>query len=153
LVKGHTIIILRSTFHQETIPFLLLRCLVWLQLSLCVFVSVPSPNVTVNPLSNQIVGQSLTLECNVTAVRGITSRVDIIWRRDDGAEELNRTNNTSPTMMPGSLVYTSTYTISQLSTTDDGREYQCVVVINTSPDGVMANGSIMLDVTGKFYGM
>ena len=109
--------------------------------------------MTVNPLSNQIVGQSLTLECNVTAVRGITSRVDIIWRRDNGAEELNRTNNTLPTMMSGSLVYTSTYTISQLSTTDDGREYQCAVVINTSPGGVMANGSIMLDVTGKFYGM
>jgi len=43
-------------------------------------------------------------------------------------------------------MYTSTYTIPQLSTTDDDRVYQCEVVINTSPS-VMATGSATLDVT------
>ena len=61
---------------------------------------------------------------------------------------LMRTNDTSPTVMDSSLVYTDTYNISQLSTDDDGREYQCEVVINTSPL-VMANGSITLNVMGK----
>ena len=46
-------------------------------------------------------------------------------------------------------MYTDTNTISQLSTTDDGREYQCEVVINTSPP-VMAMGNfIMLNVIGE----
>jgi len=77
----------------------------------------------------------------VTAVRGITSRVDIIWGRD--GEVLNRTNATSPTVTATSQMYTDTYTISQLNTTDNGREYQCEVVINTSPL-VIATDSVRL---------
>ena len=110
-----------------------------------IFNTVPSPNVTVTAPNTQTVGQSLTLECSVTTVRGITSRVDIIWRR--ASTLLRRADNISPTMI-SSLLYTDTYTISQLSTTDDGREYQCEVVINTSPP-VMANNSVRLvDVIG-----
>ena len=56
---------------------------------------------------------------------------------------LRRTNNATPTILVNSLMYTDTYTISQLSTTDDGREYQCEVVINTSLL-IMATGSIPL---------
>ena len=97
--------------------------------------------------NNQTVGQSLTLQCEVTTVRGITSRVDIVWS-SDGAE-LERMNNVSSTTMNNSLVYTDSYTISQLSTTDDGRVIQCEVVINASPS-VMANDSITLDVTGEY---
>ena len=82
----------------------------------------------------------------MTAVRGITSRVDIIWRR--GNMMLNRTNNTSPTMMASSLIYTNTYTISLLSTDDEGREYECAVVINASPV-VTATDNIALDVMGE----
>ncbi|XP_065915772.1 hemicentin-1-like [Dysidea avara] len=93
---------------------------------------VSTPNMNLTAPSNQIVGQSLTLECSVTTVRGITSRLDIVW--SSGGVELQRisemnvsfTNNNSAT-------YISTYTIPQLNTTDDGRVYQCEVVINTSP--------------------
>ena len=106
-----------------------------------IFCAVPTPSVTVTALNTQIVGQSLTLECSVTAVRGITSRVDIIQRR--GNMMLTRTNNTSPTVMTCSLIYINTYDISLLSTDDDGREYQCEVVIDTSPP-VMATGSVTL---------
>ena len=95
--------------------------------------------------SNQTVGQSLTLQCEVTTVRGITSRVDIVWS-SDGMEPLNRTNGTAATLMDNSLVYTDSYTISQLSTTDKGRVIQCEVVINASP---MASDSITLNVTGE----
>ena len=94
----------------------------------------------VNP---QAVGQLLTLQCEVTSVRGITSRVDIVW--SSNGTELERMNNVSSTTMDNLLVYTHSYTISQLSTTDDSRVIQCEVVINT----VMANDDITLDVIGK----
>ena len=97
--------------------------------------------------NTQIAGQSLTLQCEVTTVRGITNRVDIVWSSD--GTELNRTENIMSTMMINSLVYTDNYTIS-LGTTDDGKEIQCqVMVINTSSP-VMASDSITLDVTSMY---
>ena len=103
--------------------------------------------VTVTAPNTQTVGQSLTLQCEVTTVRGITSKVDIVW--SSGGTELQRMDNVSSTMMSNSLVYTNSYTISQLSTTDDGRVIQCEVVINVNPE-IVANDSITLDVTGKY---
>ena len=108
---------------------------------------VPTPNVTVTAPNTQTVGQSLTLQCDVTTVRGITSTVDIVW--SSGGMELNGTNNVSSTTMDNSLVYTDSYTISQLSTTDEGRVIQCKGVINASPS-VMASNSTILDVTGEY---
>ena len=96
--------------------------------------------------NTQTVSQSLTLQCEVTTVRGITSRVDIVW--SSNGTELERRNNVSSTTMDNLLVYTNSYTISQLSTTDDGRVIQCEVVINVSPS-VMASDNITLNVTGK----
>ena len=136
--------------------------------------------MTVTALNIQTVGQSLTLECTVTAVRGITSRVDIIWSRNgreleriegssDGTELERMEGSSNGTELEGSsdgiileriegvsvgsttdnsVVYTDTYSIPQLSTTDDGIDYQCEVVINTSPP-VMAYNSVRLDVVGK----
>ena len=98
--------------------------------------------------NTQTVGQSLTLQCNVTTVRGITSRVDIVW--SSGGTELERMNGVSSTTMDNSLVYTNSYAISQLITTDEGRVIQCEVVINASPS-VMASDSITLDVTGEYW--
>ena len=91
-------------------------------------------------------GQSLTLQCEVTTVRGITSRVDIVWSSDD--TELQRMNNVSSTAMDNSLLFTDSYTISQLSTDDAGRDYWCEVVIHLSPT-ITNNASVTLDVTGK----
>ena len=96
--------------------------------------------------TTQTVGQSLILQCEVTAVMGITSMVDIVW--SSGGDDLQMTNNVSSTTMDNSLVYTDSYAISQLSTTDEGRVIQCEVVINASPL-VMASNSVTLDVTGK----
>ena len=93
--------------------------------------------------NTQTVGQSLTLQCEVTTVRGITSRVDIVW--NSGGMELRRRQGVSSS----TLVYIDSYTISQLSTTDEGRMIQCEGVINASPS-VMASDSITLDVTGEY---
>jgi len=83
----------------------------------------------------------------VTTVRGIISRVDIVWSSDGIV--FKRMNNVSLTTMDNSLLYTDSYTISQLNTTDDGRMIQCEVVINANPP-VMANNSTILDVTGMY---
>ena len=96
--------------------------------------------------NTQTVNQSLTLRCEVTAVRGITSQVYIFW--SSGGVVLKRRIDISLTTMNYSLLYTDSYTIPRLSTTDDGRVIQCEVVINSSTL-VMATDSITLDVTGE----
>ena len=98
--------------------------------------------------NTQTVGHSLTLQCKVTAMRGITSRVDIVW--SSGGVVLRRTNGTTATTMDNSLVYADSYTISELSTTDDVRVIQCEVVINTSPT-IQNDDNIELDVIGKYW--
>ena len=82
----------------------------------------------------------------MTTVRGITSRVDIIWSSD--GRELERMEGVNAcSTIDNSVVCTDIYNISQLNTIDDGREYQCEVVINTSPPA-MANDSVTLDLMG-----
>ena len=108
---------------------------------MCVYKLVPTPDVAVTPTIGHILGQSLTLQCEVTTVRGITSTVDIVWSSD--GMELNRTNGTTATTVNNSLVYTDSYIFSRLSETDEGRVIQCEVVINANPP-VMANNSVTL---------
>ena len=108
----------------------------------------PIPSVTINVLNNQTVGQLLILECDVTAVRGITSRVDIMWSRNGLELNTNRGVNISATI-DNSESFTDTYTIQQLSTEDENREYQCEVSINTASP-VKATESVALNVTGMF---
>ena len=92
-------------------------------------------------------GQSLKLNCNVTAVRGITSRVDIVWSSE--GLELQRTNEVNVSSMTSYLVlYTNSYNILQLSTADEDKTYECtILIISTLP--VMATNNITLNVTGK----
>ena len=105
------------------------------------------PAVMIEILNNQTVSQSLPLECSITTVRGITSRVDIVWsskglmlRKTEGFNYSSTTNT--------SVLYTDSYTISQLSTTDEDRDIQCVVFINAITL-VMASDSVTLNVSGK----
>ena len=78
-------------------------------------------------------------------MRDITNRVDIVWSSD--GTELERMNNVSSTTMEDSLVYTDSYTISKLSSTDDGKVIQCEVVIMSNPP-VLTSDGITLNVTG-----
>ena len=107
---------------------------------------VPIPTVSVTAPNTQTVGQSLTLQCEVTTVRGITSRVDIVW--SSGGTELQRMNGVSSTTMGNSLVYTNSYTISQLNTTDEGRVIQCQGIIQATPSQSNTN-NVTLNVTGQ----
>ena len=102
--------------------------------------------ISLNASTIQALGQPLTLECNMTAVRGITSRVDVMWSRNGlQLEAAKRVTVSYP--HDNTALYTFLYTIPQLSITDDGRVYQCEVVINTSPP-ISSTDSITLDVTG-----
>ena len=108
---------------------------------------VPVPHMTIKVSSNQTVGQSLTLESSITTVRGITSRVDIVWSSDDvtlktimGATP-NSTNDNSE-------VYKYTYHIPLLSPSDDGRVIECKIIIMTTPS-IVATNNVTLHVTGK----
>ena len=108
---------------------------------------VPPPIVNISDPDTQTVGQSLTLQCNATIGSNIFSGVDIIWSDSNG--ELNRTTDVTSRMVGSDSVYTDSYTISQLNTTDEDRVIQCEVVINISPP-VMTSDSITLDVTGEY---
>jgi len=111
---------------------------------------VPVPSVIVNIPTNQTVGQSLTLECNVTTVRGIISRMDIVWNSNEvelkRIQEVNMTLTSNDTV----LFFEDTYNIQLLSTIDDDKIFRCKVVIMTTPLTI-ADESITLDITGKFY--
>ena len=91
-------------------------------------------------------GQSLTLQCEVTTVRGIIGIVDIVWSSHDTV--LRIYNDAIATAVSKSLVYTDSYNITQLNITDDDRVIQCEVVINTSPP-IIVNNSITLDVISE----
>ena len=108
---------------------------------------VPTPTVNLTAPSPQTVGQSLILQCEVSTVKDITSRVDIVW--SSGGTELGRTNNVASTTTDNSLVHKDLYIIALLSTLDDGRVIQCEVVINAIKL-VTASNSITLAVTGKY---
>ena len=114
------------------------------------FPIVPVPNqVVVTAPPTQTVGQSLILRCSVVAVRGITSRVDVVWSSNGLDLETVEANVSSITN--NSVEYTAYYTIVQLNETDDGRVYQCKVVINASPLVMTDDVNISLNTTSKYH--
>ena len=85
------------------------------------------------------VGQPLRLLCEVITVRGITSRVDTVW--SSNGTILLKINDTTDNL----LVYTSSYTILELSTADDGRVIQCEGIIRATPTQSSTN-TVALDI-------
>ena len=102
--------------------------------------------MTVTSPNTQRVGQPLTLTCNVTTVRGITSRLDIVWSTNNNS--LRRVTNISSTTVGSSLVYRDSYTIPSLSVDDDEIDYECRLVVHT-PLEIRVSNTVMIDVTGK----
>ena len=96
--------------------------------------------------NTQLVGQSLTLQCDVTTVRGITSRVDIVW--SSGSVELDRANNLAAAIVNDTVMYSDSYTTGPLNSNDNGRTIQCQVVINTVPQVTNAD-TVELMLSGK----
>ena len=99
--------------------------------------------------NTQTAGQSLTLECNGTSVRGITRRVDIVWRRRGIRIQTTRVKAATITVN-NLVVYRDSYTISRLSTSDDDIKYACRLAIRANPL-VKADAAVILDVTGECF--
>ena len=99
-------------------------------------------------LNDQIVGQSLMLECFVSAVRGITSRVDIVWSSNGVEINIVKGINIS-SVANNSLLFTERYIIPKLSTVNENRKYKCEVIINVESP-VTVSDSVILNVTGKY---
>ena len=114
----------------------------------CLYYLVPVPTVMMEILNNQTVGQPLTLQCSVTTVRGITSRVDIVW--SSNSLEIKRTKEVNFSSVKNSSIlveFVDLYIIPQLNTTDEDRVYHCKVFID-SETSVNATESVSLNVTG-----
>ena len=79
-------------------------------------------------------------------MRGITSTVYITWLVEDTPLETTVRNISST--LDGMQIYMDSYTIHQLSVTDNENVYQCKVLIDSKP---LVNGSdiFILNVTGK----
>ena len=100
-----------------------------------------------NTLGNVTIGDPLTLDCTVTAVRGISSSVDIIWTT--GVVELRRVEDVMASIDNDSAIYTDSFEISSLSAIDNGREYRCTVVINATQP-VYSSDQFTLIFPGKY---
>ena len=83
----------------------------------------------------------------MTTVRGITSRIDIVWR-SDGVEIKKTIGAVVSSSTISSILYRDFYNISLLTVAEEGRVYQCEGVINTTSN-LTAESSITLDVFGK----
>lgn len=110
--------------------------------------AVPVPHSVVpSAPDTQIVSQPLMLDCGVNTVRGIVSRVDIVWSIDGVVIE-TITGINSTILSDNSAQYSASAIIPELTTDDEGRPYQCEVVINSNPPVITAN-NVTLNVTGK----
>jgi len=106
--------------------------------------------ISVTNTSAQIVDEPLILECSVTTLKGITIRMDMVWR-DKYGSQLKRVDRIKvKSVLNDSYLFVDTFTIPRLTTTDDGRFYQCEVVINSNPLFVVTtNITLQLDFAGK----
>ena len=104
----------------------------------CTYVStfiVPTPLVliTINDnktMRNLTIGDTPTLDCTVTAVRGISSSVNIVWTT--GGRVVRSVDDITADIENDTAIYTDSFEISSLSAIDNGREYQCTVMINAT---------------------
>ena len=98
--------------------------------------------------NNLTLGDPLTLQCIVNTVENIMSSVDIVWRSD--GEQLQRTNGITGNIMNGSVVYSSSYTFYELTSSDNGTLVDCEVVINVVPPVRNTSAATEIIVFGKY---
>ena len=112
------------------------------------FFTVPNPVVEVTSIDTVEFGRAATLECNVIAARGITSRVDIAWviLTENNYTIVRAVEDVTANIVDNSAVYTDQLVTPPLSVNDSGRVYYCEVSINSTLE---VNGTIMLDLTSK----
>ena len=110
--------------------------------------SVPNPVVQITSTDALEYGKTATLKCSVIAVRGITSRVDIIWLTGYNYTILKTVDNVTANIINNSAVYIDHLTTPPLGVNDNGRVYYCIMNISTT---TRLNGfaGFTLKFTGK----
>ena len=143
----HFFLMKQSTYVLQCLILLLLMLLLICPLVILILiflVSAPTVSVTSTP---RIVGQAVSLDCSVTTVASVSnSAVNVTWR-SNGVVLQRVTGVGTANPMGNTVVYIHSYIISRLTTTDDGRAYQCEVSISATPP-VNATDNIILDVIG-----
>ena len=89
----------------------------------------PIIDTQVTTVSMPTIDQPLILQCSATTVKGITSRVDIIW--SVGNRQVRRVNNVAASSFITSAVYNDSFIIPSFNISDIGDTYQCEVLINS----------------------
>ena len=110
---------------------------------------VPTPFVQITIFDNEIlgneilgnvtIGDPLTIDCTVTAVRGISSSVDIIWTT--GGRVVRRVYNITADIEIDYAIYTDSFEISSLSIIDNRKEFSCTVVVNKIQQNLINNSN------------
>ena len=104
--------------------------------------TVPKPIVNITTIGNQTVGDKLSLRCDASVTKGITSNIHFVWKIND-TEVRNLLSNATI------LMYTSFLNISSLNLTDNYNVYYCQAVLSTS--GIASDSaSVTLNVIGKY---
>ena len=118
---------------------------------------VPDPSVQITISDNETVGNdtlngltigdSLTLNCTVNVFRGISGSVNIMWYT--GGSVVRRVDNLAVAYTNNdSVIYTDLYEISSLTVIDNGRDYECTVMINGSRPSISSD-QIVLNFNGE----
>ena len=110
----------------------------------CVFYIAPF-QINITGRDTQQVGSSLILDCTLTDMGNNTNSLEIVWITNNMM--LQRTI-VMPTVINSLPVYTNSYNISLLTTSDQGRVIHCMA--NSTNPPVIDSGNIMLNITGKF---
>ena len=95
---------------------------------MCLHLVVPNPNVSVTAV-NQDIGDPLSLRCDVSTVKGITSSVHIVWMAN-GKELKQENGNVTENITAYTYYYNSS---EKLTLNDNNTIYQCQVSINANP--------------------
>ena len=92
---------------------------------------VPNANVSVTALDdNPTVGESFSMECNVTIAKSIIGNVDIIWTVNDTIKR--RVNDSVGEMNSEYILHRDVYNIEVLQLSDDNTMYVCEAMVNRS---------------------
>ena len=97
--------------------------------------------------NNLTTGQQLIMDCTAATVKGITSRVDIVWYYSGG--QVRRVNNVTASIINRTAaMYRDSFNISSLTGQHDNRVYPCQAIINIDPL-LAAFSSVRLNITCK----
>ena len=107
---------------------------------------VPNANVSVTALDdNPTVDGSFSMECNVTIVKSIIGRVDIIWSVNDTIKR--RVNDSVGDTNLEYVLHRDVYNIEVLQLSDDNTVYVCKAMVNMS---ILLKGNDSITIMLKY---